>query len=396
MELVLPLLYRYNYLVSWSLFVSLHSSIPQGKHRSLCAMKKGSNLLSLDKGESSGDEISSGLKDAIEKIARLEGNIQKLTATGLKELLQKYTKECKINQSQETLKRLYSEEIRPAMVARGLLSPYPLSDDRGIKIHEMYKERLPDVLCLTSINLMEEITKMTESYWSSFLDFLSEKGCLVFEDWENTSGVSFGSTLYKRGVTFDGSPLYRGECDASFIENKYDKKNSTASICIAIWSSDNEILSSITVKDFPCEDSIEAEAMAMFLLLTEAVKLGLHQHPFEACSDCQVLFNIQWGAHRIDPDDRNADLFKLVKYMKRYFKSSIPEWQPREKMFWVDGVMRAIKFEGSSSSDMVDLRYLLRKMKNYLIGKPVFKFAQRKGSFNNLINKSMELKSWPQ
>jgi hypothetical protein len=358
-------------------------------------MKKGSNLLSADKEECSGDEIPSGVKDAIEKIAGLEGNIRKLTASELKELLQKFM-ECKTNQSREALKCLYYEKIRHAIVARGLLSPYPLSDDRGIKILDMYKKSVPHVLCLTSINLMEEISKMTESYWSSFLDFLAEQGCLIFEDWENTSGVSFGSTLYKRGVTFDGSPLYRGESDASFIKNSYDQKNNTASICTAIWSRDNEILSSTVVKDFKCEDSTEAEAVAMVLLLSDAISLGLHQHPFEACSDCQLVFNIQWGAHRIDPNDRHADLFKAMKYMRSYFKSLIPEWQQREKMFWVDGVMRAIKLGSQRGSEMVDLRYLLRRMRNYLSGKPVFNFAEKQGAFNNLINKRMKLKSWPQ
>jgi hypothetical protein len=33
-------------------------------------------------------------------------------------------------------------------------------------------------------------------------------------------------------------------------------------------------------------------------------------------------------------------------------------------MFWVDGVMRAMKVAGNSNE--VDLRYILRKMKNYL------------------------------
>ncbi|CAD6250272.1 unnamed protein product [Miscanthus lutarioriparius] len=128
--------------------------------------------------------------------------------------------------------------------------------------------------------------------------------------------------------------------------------------------------------------------MAMFLLLKEGIRLGLHLHPFEVCSDCQLVFNTLWGAHRIDLDDRNADLLKLLKYMRRYYTSLIPEWQQREKMFWVDGLMRVMKLEGPDTN--VDLRSLLKKVKSYLSGKPLFKFTQKQGSFNSLIKKIRE------
>lgn len=357
-------------------------------------MTKGINLLSVEECESARDEMSSGIEDVVDKIACLEGNLQNLSASYLKELLQHVLKECKKHQSKEMLKKLYYEKIRPALVARVLLSPYSLSDHRGIKLLEEYKKHVTDAKYLTSIDLMEAMINMTELYWSIFLDFLSEKGCLVIEDWDNSLGASFGTTLYKRGVTFDGSPLYKGECDASFLEDKNNKKNSKASICIAIWTSTSEILSSIVIKDYPCEDSIEAEAMAMFLLLKEGIRLGLHLHPFEVCSDCQLVFNTLWGAHRIDLDDRNADLLKLLKYMRRYYTSLIPEWQQREKMFWVDGLMRVMKLEGPDTN--VDLRSLLKKVKSYLSGKPLFKFTQKQGSFNSLIKKSKKLKSLPQ
>jgi hypothetical protein len=355
-------------------------------------MIKGINLLSIEKCNSDRDEMPSRIEDVVDKIARLGGNLQNLSATSLKELLHRDIKECKEHQSKEILKKLYHEKVRPALVTRVLLLPYSLSDYKGIMLLEEYKKHAIDSKYLTSIDLMEAMVKMTESYWSAFLDFLSEEGCLVIEDWNSSLGASFGTTLYKRGVTFDGSPLYRGECDASLVEDKNDKKNSRASICIAIWTSSNEILSSIVVKDFPCENSIEAEAVAMFLLLKEGVRLALNLHPFEACSDCQLVFNTLWGAHRIDLDDRIADLLVLLKYMRRYYTSLIPEWQPREKMFWVDGVMRVMKL--APDENKVDLRRLLKKMESYLGGKPVFKFTQKQGSFYSLIKKSKTTKTF--
>jgi hypothetical protein len=125
-------------------------------------MIKGINLLSIEKCNSDRDEMPSGIEDVVDKIARLGGNLQNLSATSLKELLHRDIKECKEHQSKEILKKLYHEKVRPALVTRVLLLPYSLSDYKGIMLLEEYKKHAIDSKYLTSIDLMEAMVKMTE------------------------------------------------------------------------------------------------------------------------------------------------------------------------------------------------------------------------------------------
>jgi hypothetical protein len=169
------------------------------------------------------------------------------------------------------LKKFYHDKIQPVLVTRGLVSPYTLPDKQGI---ELYKEihRITSYYpkYITALELTMELTSMAETLWTRCFDFLSEKHCMVIEDWDKHLGTSIATFLFDRTLwrLMHGSNVYRGECDASHKTipgldkgarpnngagpnngaNKGAEKDGIAMACSAIWNHMDEVLSSILVK----------------------------------------------------------------------------------------------------------------------------------------------------
>lgn len=196
---------------------------------------------------------------------------------------------------------------------------------------------------------------------------------------------------FDRTMSFDRSDVYRGECDASYYKGK-------ALACYAIRNSKDELLSSILVKKFDCHTSCMAEVIAMWVLLKEAMTMGLQNSFFQACSGSSQEYKILRGTLliEIDPNDNDgaAKVNKSLKYMRRYFNNLLPRWESREKLFLVDRIMRKGNVAGNEGSeDVVDQssevalkQSLVRKMAYYLTGNPVFKLIRKKSKFIKGLN----------
>jgi hypothetical protein len=97
-----------------------------------------------------------------------------------------------------------------------------------------------------------------------------------------------------------------------------------------------------------------------------------------------------WSANHIDEADNIADMLKLLRYQRRDYKCLIPKWGMREKLFWADGVTRAMRLHGKDANK-VDLRCLVNNQKSYLSWNPMFKFAQSSTLINNLCKISFSI-----
>ena len=79
---------------------------------------------------------------------------------------------CKSYQDKEkVLKKFYHDKIRPALVARGLVSPYTLSDKLGIELHkEIHRITSYYPKYITTLELSMELTSMAETLWTRCFD----------------------------------------------------------------------------------------------------------------------------------------------------------------------------------------------------------------------------------
>lgn len=83
------------------------------------------------------------------------------------------------------------------------------------------------------------------------------------------------------------------------------------------------------VEKFKCKSSVETEATAMYILLKEGISLGLNGKPFEACTNSDLIYQILWSAHRIKHEGPLVDLYRLLKFMRCYYKKLITKSEPR-------------------------------------------------------------------
>ena len=231
------------------------------------------DLLKVDKTwaveDRSLSDIQHGLELGVEKIGTY-GNksplIQRIDAADMLNSLNLDIEACSSYQDKHIeLKKMYRSKVRVALVVRGLLSPYSLRDKEGIELHKEYfriTSYYPKYI--TSLELMMELSSMKENLWTACFDFLKEQHCMVIEDWDKPLEMSIGIFSFDRTMAFDGSDVYRGESDASFFSpkersnasgNKNDnnkKPGRMGMACCAIWNHKNEVLSSIFVKGFTC------------------------------------------------------------------------------------------------------------------------------------------------
>lgn len=274
----------------------------------------------------------------------------------------------------------FKTSVKHALLSRCLLSQYSLSHPNVLQLHHEYKKIIGHFpRYMTSLELMENLESMTPSYRNPFLDHVSEDRAIVVEDWEKRFDASAGATVYDHSImaisgsmsSEDDSIIYKGECDASFEAGK-------AKLCCVVWCRD-QVLSCIMVEDFECKTSVEAEATAMYILLKEEIALGLNGKPFKASTDSDLVYQILWGAHRIKHEVSSAELYRLLKFMRSYYKKLIPQHEPREKMTFVDGLMRMSKDDEANQ-----ILAILRKRELDLSGHPIFKFTQKCGSTTSL------------
>ncbi|PAN38066.1 hypothetical protein PAHAL_7G143800 [Panicum hallii] len=288
------------------------------------------------------------------------------------------------------LKKFYENRILPALEPRGLIARHSLHDKPGIALHQEFKSIASEPKYITSLELTVELISMPEKFWTRCFDFLCEQRCFITENWSEPLGVSIGIFVFDRTMSFDGSHVYRGECDASYYKGK-------GQACCAIWNSKNELLSSILVKKFDCHTSCMAEVIAMWILLKEAMRMGLQNSSFQACSDSSQVYKILCGTLliEIEPNDNDgaAKVNKLLKFMRRYFNNLLPRWESREKLFLVDGIMRKGNVAGNEGnedavgqSSVAWKNSLVRRMAYYLTGNPVFKLTRKKSKFIKGLN----------
>jgi hypothetical protein len=155
----------------------------------------------------------------------------------------------------------------------GLIARHSLHDKPGIALHQEFKSIASEPKYITSLELTVELISMPEKFWTRCFDFLSEQRCFMIENWSETPGVSIDIFVFDRTMSFDGSDVYKGECDASYYKGK-------ALACCAIWNSKDELTSSIFVKKLDCHTSCMAEVIAMWVLLKEAMRMGLQNSFF--------------------------------------------------------------------------------------------------------------------
>lgn len=281
----------------------------------------------------------------------------------------------------------FKTSVKHALLSRCLLSQYSLSHPNVLQLHHEYKEIIGHhPRYMTSLELMENLESMTPSYRNPFLDYLSEDRAIVVEDWDNRLDASAGATIYDHSMmamsgsmsSDEDSIIYKGECDASFEKGSEKTESGIAKLCIVIWCRD-QVLSCIIVEDFECANSVEAEATAMYILLKEGISLGLNVKLFKASTDNDLVYQILWGAHRIKHGGPSANLYRLLKFMRCYYNKLIPQHEPREKMAFVDGLMRMSK--GDEANQILAI---LRKRELDLSGHPIFKFTQKCGITTNL------------
>lgn len=247
-------------------------------------------------------------------------NIRRTTASEVKESLE--LDQAKCDQYLGKGRKTFETVVKPALLPRCLLSQYQLSDPKGVQLHHEYKDIISHYpKYMTSLELSENLDTLPAGCRNRFLDHLSEERVIIIEDWVNRLGASAGVTVYDHSVmstavsmsNYDDSVVYKGECDAS-----YSKTTNKAKFCITIWCCDR-ILSCILVEDYECTfGSVEAEATAMYILLKEGVLLGLHEKPFKVCTDSDVVYQVLWGAHRINHNEKSAKLYQLLKFVRHY------------------------------------------------------------------------------
>ena len=142
-----------------------------------------------------------------------------------------------------------------------------------------------------------------------FLDFLCDEHVIVTPDWE-TMNPSVTHILYDHGLRCPphGRKLHKGESDASY--NQFSKK---ARIGIIIWRDDQVVLSEV-MEELDCNgSSVQAEALAMYLLLKRAIQQGIRS--LEVCTECEVVDRVIRGEQRPGDKDTLGELYNLLRWM---------------------------------------------------------------------------------
>ncbi|KAM0870899.1 hypothetical protein ACQ4PT_039747 [Festuca glaucescens] len=283
---------------------------------------------------------------------------------------------------EDELKSTYYSVVRPACVPRCLLAPFKLDDPRAAGLHDAYKRITGqrDPYYISSRDLMIILKCMKKGQWGYFLDFLSAKRVLIIEDWFNSYGTLFGSGKYDHGmIPPDGTEFYKGECDASVKDGK-------ARICAIIWKG-NQVIACQLIEDIPIEQkkgdekgkqaSAKAEAIGMYYLLKLALSKGIEN--LQVSTDNRTVDEVLRGIHEISEDNNCKEIYRVLRYLKRYFSVLVSRWEPRENLYFPDGLIRSFKHgitPGSKNSGF--MRNLLRKWSYHLNGYPVFYLSQKK------------------
>ena len=174
-----------------------------------------------------------------------------------------------------------------------------------------------------------------------FLDFLCDEHVIVTPDWE-TMNPSVTHILYDHGLRCPphGRKLHKGESDASY--NQFSKK---ARIGIIIWRDDQVVLSEV-MEELDCNgSSVQAEALAMYLLLKRAIQQGIRS--LEVCADCEVVDRVICGEQRPGDKDTLGELSNHLRWMISHFDELTCRRVPnRECVSFVDGFLRNTRLFG--------------------------------------------------
>lgn len=141
-----------------------------------------------------------------------------------------------------SLKNVYDQLVRPALLSRGMVFPYQLHDPRTQLVHNRFKritEQYP--IYMTSLDIMVALITTETNKWIPLLDDLSKKHIYVIEDWNKRFYTSSGYTIQDYGLRVGpnrGKGYYRGECDGS-----YNQITGLAKISAIIWLDDRSIIS---------------------------------------------------------------------------------------------------------------------------------------------------------
>jgi hypothetical protein len=82
----------------------------------------------------------------------------------------------------------------------------------------------------------------------------------------------------------------------------------------------------------------------------------------------------------------------FLKYMRKYFDKLLPRWESREKMFFINRVMREVRRHNMlANEEALEIWSLVRKTTHFLIENPVFKFIQKSIVVSSLHKKHQAL-----
>lgn len=233
-----------------------------------------------------------------------------------------------------SLEKIYHQKVRPALLPRGMVSPYQLHDRRTQLLHNGFKRITNQYpIYMTSYDIMIDLITTETKKWTPLLDDLSKKHIYVIDDWNNRFYTSSGYTIQDYGLRVgpdSGKGYYRGECDASF--NRF---TGLAKISAIVWL-DDQIVCCVICYDIPCRDSVHAEALAMSYLL----KIGAPYKKMQVLSDCEAVINTIKGLNQVAHWDANYESFMLLRFLTTKYEELIPRLETRETLGFVDSLLK--------------------------------------------------------
>ncbi|KAM0891381.1 hypothetical protein ACQ4PT_026450 [Festuca glaucescens] len=259
--------------------------------------------------------------------------------------------------------------MKSAFVCRGILSPYKLNDPETQFLNEGYRKihgRYPKHM--TAYTAMKNFQEQALDYRKHCLDYLSNIGAIVTNEWgewdekAHRPALYIRSTMVEVGPSFppDGTPYLRGECDGS-----YNRANESAGIGIALWNKLDILLCEIALDFwFPKEKgSLLAEATAMALLLKRGMELTDYLAAYTDSKDVERV--MRDGFHKKEGQD---PIFDLLPFMRGYFKKFAVRWVSR------DGLKLVVSLQKNPHKGL-DKQWaaeLIKGFKEHLAGVPVF------------------------
>jgi len=283
---------------------------------------------------------------------------------------------CHKDLSADNLKMLYEEKVKQALELRCLLSPYSLDGIDAASLHFSYKDIIGDFpKYMTSFDLMINLKMTAEVHWGPYLDYLSQERMLIVEDWTNRLYTGSVATLCNDGllgVPFDEDKglFFRGEAGAYV---KGEKTNLSFIISLG-----KQIHRSQIYYGVPCmkDDCIQAEVLAMYLLLKRGIELGLHLHKMQVCTHSELVYEILIGVHETKDDTKakhvkHRDLFMLLTRMRTLYKDLICLWIPRAKSMFFDILLRESIMEENAEQRSALIWKAWRDWAPYLQGSPI-------------------------